>query len=433
MECAQTDRPRLALGLLLLTAAVPWRYFGNFPLVSSVSVLDGAILVAGIVLTARQAMVHGDDGGDFRLTAVIAVLPLLCVASLMWTTDTSATVRTIVSYAEAFVAFRFAVQQTRGLGADRIMRMLRRFLYVLLVPPVLMLLQLPGFEPQQFGLSPTSGDYASYFSRLSHPFLGRSNNLATILLLLSVVLVHWALTHRGVATYAAALLCVTAIFLTISRGAILALLVSILLVVLLPHRPAGTGGGSRLMLVVGSGGLVAGLIAASYLANPTTQQFLGGRLDTSNFSGRELRFSAGVDYLLQRPFLGWGAGTVPGGDATIDGGVHNTYLQQLLAYGVVLGFVGVLSLVGLAVHLLRDRPGTLRRAVGLTMAALLVDLTVESSFEGAAMRVIIYLLLGILIGLARAEDVRPEGPQAQTVNDPAASSTARQESVVVKR
>jgi O-antigen ligase len=395
---------RVALGLLLLAAAAPWRYYGSFPLVASVSVLDAAIALAAVVLLARMAMLRDVDIGDRWAAVLVAVLPLLCVTSLLWTTDATATALETVSYAEGLVAYFFAVSQTRGLPAWRIVRMLRRFLYALLIPPVLMLLHVPGFAPQQPGLSPSDGNYLSYFSRLSHPFTGRSNNLATILLLLCVVLVHWAWTHRDVATEVAALVCTAGIILTISRGAIVALGAAALLAMLLPS-PTRRGRGRRPAgLAVVAGVVLAGLSTSYYLLNPTTQEFFGGRLSSSNITLREVRFSVGLDRLLLRPFVGYGAGTVPGSDIEIAGGVHNTYLQQLLAYGVVLGFLGVLSLVALAIHFLWRRPAGVRRAVGLTLVALLVNFAVESSFEGSALRVIIYLNLGMLVGLVRADE-----------------------------
>jgi O-antigen ligase len=410
MNSTQGGYHRVALGLLLLAAAVPWRYYGSFPLVASLSVLDVAVALAAIVLVARMAMLGDVDVGDPWAAALLAVLPVLCVTSLLWTTRLSATAVETVSYAECVVAYVFAVSQTRGLPAWRIVRMLRRFLYALLIPPVLMLLHVPGFAPQQPGLKPSDGNYLSYFSRLSHPFLGRSNNLATILLLLCVVLIHWAWTHRDIATDLAALLCTAGIILTISRGAIVALLAAALCAVLVPARPRRSRERRSIVVAVAAGVVLAALATSYYLLNPTTREFFGGRLSDSNIALREVRFSVGLDQLVLRPFLGFGAGAVPGGDLAIAGGVHNTYLQQLLAYGVVLGFAGVLSLLALAVHFLWRRPAGVRRAVGLTVVALLVDFAVESSFEGSALRVIIYLLLGMLVGLVRADEAEASVP-----------------------
>ena len=410
MNPSQGGYRRIALGLLLLAAAAPWRYYGSFPLVASLSVLDAAVALAALVLLARMAMLGDVDVGDPWAAVLVAVLPVLCVTSLLWTTQPTATVVETVSYAECLIAYVFAVSQTRGLPAWRIIRMLQRFLYALLIPPLLMLMHVPGFAPQEPGLSPRDGNYLGYFSRLSHPFLGRSNTLATILLLLCVVLVHWAWTHRDIKTDVAALLCVAGIVLTISRGAILALLAAALFALLAPVRPRRSRERRPLVLAIVAGVVLAALATSYYLLNPTTREFFGGRLSDSNVALRQVRFSAGLDQLVLRPFLGYGAGTVPGGDTEIDGGVHNTYLQQLLAYGVVLGFLGVLSLLALAVHFLRRQATGVRRAVGLTLVALLVDFAVESSFEGASLRVIIYLLLGMLVGLVRADEAEAEAP-----------------------
>jgi O-antigen ligase len=296
------------------------------------------------------------------------------------------------------------VQQTDGLPVDRIVRMLRRFLYLLLLPAVLMLTHVPGFAPQTPGLSPSSGDYLSYFSRLSHPFMGRSNNLATVLLLLCVVLVHRAITHRDRATSVAALVCTVAVVLTLSRGALVALAATAMFSLLFRRpqerrvrRRAAHATAGFCVVVTTVGWLL-------YVVYPPVQEFIGGRFTDANVVSRESRFTDGFGYLVHRPLLGYGAGALPEGDLTIAGGVHNTYLQQLLAYGVVLGFLAVLSLVGLAHHFLRGRPDGMRRAVGLTLVALLVNLSVESTFEGATMRVVIFLVLGMLAGLVRAAE-----------------------------
>jgi O-antigen ligase len=349
--------------------------------------------------------------GDRWLVVLVAVLPVLAATSLLWTIDLPETIQSTVSYGEALVAFVFAVQQTDGLPVDRIVRMLRRFLYVLLLPAVLMLTHVPGFAPQTPGLSPTSGDYLSYFSRLSHPFMGRSNNLATVLLLLSIVLVHRAITHRDRATSVAALVCTVAVVLTLSRGALLALAAAAVFSLLFRRRPER---GVRRRAAFATAGFCVVVTAVGwllYVVYPPVQEFIGGRFSDANLLSRESRFTDGLGYLLQRPLWGYGAGALPARDPTIAGGVHNTYLQQLLAYGVVLGFLAVLSLVGLAHHFLRGRSDGMRRAVGLTLVALLVNLSVESSFEGAALRVVIFLLLGMLVGLVRAaEEPVPSEP-----------------------
>jgi len=396
---------RLGLGLVLLAAAAPYRYYGSFPLVASVSVLDVALLLAGFGLIARRAMTGPIDVGDRRLFALLCVLPVLSLTSMLWTVDSVATLRETLSYGESVLAYVYVVQQTAGLPAEAVVRWLRRFVYALLIPAVLMLTHVPGFNPQAPGLKHSSGDYLSFYTRLSHPFIGRSNNLAAVLIMVVVVLVYWAVTRHHRASYVAAAVAAVGIALTFSRGAILALLAAAVILFLRRRRGRRTVAHRRLAATIT--GVVAAVLAAAwafYVLNPDTREFIAGRLSASNVFLRESRLYHGFEWLADRPFVGYGAGALPGNDASIAGGVHNTFLQQLLAYGVVLGLLGVLSLFEVVRYFLGSRSTGLRRAIGLTLVAAGIDFAVESSFEGQALRVIVYLLLGLLVGLLRAQE-----------------------------
>jgi len=406
LEAPAARYRRIGLGLLLLAAAAPYRFYGSFPVVASVSVLDGALLLAAAGMLAQRAMsTRTVDVGDRRVLALLCVLPALSLASALWTSDLSATVRETLSYGEGLLGFVYAVQQTRGVPPEIIIKWLRRFTYVLLVPSILMLLHVPGFGPQEPGLRKSQGDYISYFSRLSHPFIGKSNNLATVLALLVIVLFYWGVTRRDRATEFAAIVAAVAIALTVSRGVIIALLAAGVAHLAMPPRRAHRAVNKRVarVLALALAAVIGGGLAL-YVLNPDTKEFISGRLSDSNVILRESRLSVGIARLFDRPFLGYGSGALPGHDVRIDGGVHNTYLQQLLAYGVVLGVVAVISLLEVMRYFLRSQAVGLRRAVGLTVLAQLVLFAVESSFEGAVLRVLIYLMLGMLVGLLRAEE-----------------------------
>lgn len=397
-------RRRLALGVVLIAAAVPYRLYGSFPLVASISVLDVALIIAAAIMLLRSA-VERTDVGDRTLFWLLCVPPALSALSLLWSQDRAATVRETLTYLEALVAYAFAVQQTRGVPAQTIITWLRRYAYLLLVPPVLMLLHVPGFQPQEPGLKQSSGSYISYFSRLSHPFIGRSNNLATVLALLVIVLFYWGVRHRNLATTRAALTVLVAIVLTVSRGVIISLLIVILLYYAV--NAARVTAALRRYRVLPLLTIIAAVIIAAAVAfyhfNPDTHLFIGNRTSLANAALREFRFSAGVDKLGERPWLGFGAGVTPDNDAGIAGGVHNTYLQQLLAYGVVLGLVVIISLIEVVRRFLHTGAGPLRQMVGLTVLAQLLIYVTESSFEGAVLRVLFYLFLGMLVGLLQAD------------------------------
>ena len=402
---------RVGLGLVLLTAAAPYRYYGHFPVVASVSVLDVALLLAGCGLLVQRAALGSSDVGDPRLFRLLCVLPALSAASALWSKDLNATVRETLAYVEGLVAYVYAVRQTKGVPAEVVIRWLRRFLYLLLVPSVLMLLHVPGFEPEEPGLSVRQGDYLSYFSRLSHPFIGRSNNLATVLAMLVIVFFHWGLTKHDRKTSRAAVLATIAIGLTVSRGVILALLVAGIANMAIHWIGMPRRISRRVVIqVVTAAAAVGGAALAFYFVNPDTGLYISSRLSLSNVFLRETRFGDGVARLAERPLLGYGSGTLPGNDPAITGGVHDTYLQQLLAYGVVLGLVGVLSLVEVTRHFLSPGVAGLRRAVGLTLLAQLGVFAVEASFESSLLRVLFYLILGMLVGLLRAAE--EQVPQA---------------------
>jgi O-antigen ligase len=399
-----TRRRRIALGVVLIAAAAPWRYYGNFPLVASFSVLDVALVIAAGIMLLRSA-VERTDVGDRRLFLLLCVPPAASALSLLWSQDRAATIRETLTYLESILAYMFAVQQTQGVPAQTIIKWLRRYAYLLLVPSVLMLLHVPGFEPEQPGLNPSSGSYISFFSRLSHPFIGRSNNLATVLALLVFVLFFWGVRHHDRATSFAAFIVIVAIVLTVSRGVILSLLIVTLLYLAVHSR--ATAALRRYRVLPRLAIIAAAIVAAAvvfYHLNPATHQYIGGRTSLVNVILREFRFSAGVIKLGERPWLGFGAGVTPDNDPVIAGGVHNTYLQQLLAYGVVLGLVVILSLVEVVRCFLHRGASQLRQMVGLTVLAQLIIYVTESSFEGAVLRVLFYLFLGMLVGLLRADE-----------------------------
>jgi O-antigen ligase len=400
-------RPRIALGIVLVAAAAPYRFYGSFPVVSSISFLDIALLIAGGVMLLRSG-VHRNDVGDRRLFWLLTVPVAMSAISLLWSTQRGATLRETLTYLEGLLAYAFAVQQTRGVPAQTIITWLRRYAYLLLIPSVLLLLHVPGFEPQQPGIKHSSGDYISFFTRLSHPFIGRSNNLATVLALLVIVLFYWGARHRDRATTGAALTVLVAIALTVSRGVILSLLVATLVYLVLNGGRAFRAiwrYGVLPRLAIAAAVIAAGAVAF-YHFNPDTHIFIGNRTSSANVFLRESRFTAGLTKLGERPWLGFGSGALPDNDAAIAGGVHNTYLQQLLAYGVVLGFVVIASLVEVLRRFIHVGAGQLRMMVGLTVLAQLFIFATEASFEGAVLRVLFYLFLGLLVGLVRADETQ---------------------------
>jgi O-antigen ligase len=148
-------------------------------------------------------------------------------------------------------------------------------------------------------------------------------------------------------------------------------------------------------------------IAVLYQVNPTVHEFFGGRLTLTNAEARSGIIATSVDKIAERPLLGFGAGVTPDNDPNLER-AHNTYLQQVLAFGLFLGVVVSLALWSLAgFFLVRGRSNALAGVVGYTILVQLVIFLFESSFEGTVLRVIFYLSVAMAVGLLRAVEAEP--------------------------
>jgi O-antigen ligase len=397
-------RPRIALMAALVAAAMPVRIYGSFPVVGSVSVLDLVLVLAAMTLFLDMAFRPVDRG--YRELFWLLCLPLAVSAmSVAWSQDPLASVRAWLTYAEGLVAYLFVVRELRGLPPARIITYIRRYAYLLIVPAVLLLLHVPGFGPQERGLSHLSGDYISYYTRLSHPVLGRSNNLATVLALLVPLLLYWGHTRRDRRATLAGFITMLAIVLTLSRGVLLSFILAGLLYApfALGRRDSGERGlGGKITALVALGAIAIGLF---YSVNPATHEFINDRFSLANISARSELVSVAWSKVADRPFLGYGAGTTPDQDPLLGANVHNTYLQQVLYFGLPLGLVVSATLVGIAAVFLARRPST--ALAGVIAYAVIVQLVIglfESSFEGTTLRVLFYLSVGLATALARATE-----------------------------
>lgn len=402
-------RPRVALMTVLVAAAMPVRVSASLPIVNSISILDILLVVAALTLLLDLAYRPLEVG--YRDVFLILCLPLiLTIVSLVWSQDREATARSAIILAEGVVAFLFVVRELDGLSSDRVITYIKRYAYLLIIPAVLLLLRVPGFEPQEEGISRTSGYFISYYTRLSHPILGRSNNLAIVLAFVAPLLFYWGHVRNDRRIMRAAIASLLAIFLTLSRGTLLAFLLAGLIYWLLTlgsSESRRARGLSRKVGVAGAFGVAA--IGVFYILNPATQEFFRDRLTLANVTDRLDLLSHGYDKVMGRPLLGYGGGVTPDGDPLLQGGVHNTYLQQAISFGLPVGFLVSVALCGLALAFLaRRRVTPLAGVIAYTVLVQLVSFLYESSFEGTVLRVLFYLSIGLAVGLLRSVQAETE-------------------------
>ena len=376
-----------ATAVLLLAATMPVR-FTPPGLGRSISVFDVAIAVLIVpmeVLVRRQGWPRIP-----RPYLVLAVLMLgLGALSLAWSVDRGDTLVHVVVSIESLLAFACAMVFLRDVDERGWHRWLQFFTVLLVVPGLLLWLGVPGFQPPA-EVDPRSGDYWSYFVRLSHPYIGRSNNLAALLMLMVVPLGRWAMRTRKAWDIAAALIAAVALILTFGRGAMVALVLALGLFMVVDRS-------LRRQILKALRWAIPVLVIAVVIGalNPLTRQLIAVRLSLANIEARLTLLAGFWSDLGRHWLLGSGAGT------GVD--VHNTYAQQLLSFGIPGGLAVIVALGWTGVWWFRGSAETrpvVSRVFGIGVVALLLSFAVESSFEGNLLRPLIWLVWGLLVTLA---------------------------------
>jgi O-antigen ligase len=414
---------------VLLAAAMPVRLFHALPVIGSASILDLLLIAAAVTLFMDLAFRPIDVG--YRELFLLLSIPLIfATASLVWSADRTATLRTMLIYAESLIAYLFVVRELSGLTPARIITYIKRYSYLLIIPGLLLLLHVPGFEPRTEA-GPTSGDYLGYFTRFSHPILGSSNNLATPLAFFAPILLYWGHTRKDRKATTAAFVSLIAIALTQSRGILLAFALAGLLYAPLAVRRqhAGVRGmGPKIVATV-----VVGIAAFGvyYGLNSSTREFFNDRLTLANVTERSELISLSLRSIASKPLAGYGAGVAPEVDVATSPGqvtsldpfsnlpvqttggseldVHNTFLQQAVYFGIPAALLISLALCGTAgVFLGRRRSIPLAGVIGYALMVQLVSFVFEASFEGTVLRVLFYLSVGLATALLRSAELEPQ-------------------------
>lgn len=422
-ETGPRRRHRIALMLVLIAAAMPVRVLSTGSAIGSLSVLD--ILLFGVAATlVLDCALRPLDIGYRTLFVLLCIPAIICAASMLWSQDRGQTLRTTLIYAEGIIAYLFVLRELAGASPTGIVTYIKRYTYLLIIPAVLLLLHTPGFSPQEKNLDPDSTRYLSYYTRLSHPVLGPSNNLATVLAFFVPVLLYWGHVHRDRRFTRAGCIALVAVVLTLSRGVLLALLITALFAALgnvLRKRRIDSRTAGKACLVGAS--LMVG-VTLLYELNQATHEFIGSRFNPHTAVLR-LNFAiAAFGKIGERPFLGFGGGVAPDRDGDL-ARVHDTYIQQFVNFGVLLGLVVSLTLIGTALFFFsRWRTSGVARAVGFALMAQLIIFAVESSYEGVVLRVLFYLSVGLVTALVRASESPPSADEGSAAPSLAVSPTA---------
>lgn len=387
----------VAMASLLAASTMPVR-LTSVPVLGDLSLLSAVVIALGTVLAVEAVLTGRLEAGHPRVLLTFSLPLAAALLSVIWSVDLALTVRATLVYLQTTVAYLLVIRFARGWSADRVWAWIRAFAYLLIIPAALLWVRVPGFGPHESGLVPDTTDYVGYYSRLSHPVLGRSNNLASVLAFFVVLLGARSVISRRARDVRAAAVALAAVLLTFSRGVFVSLVAAGALLAVSGALPVGRLI-RRFLVVAGVAGV--GFMVAFQL-NPTVSEFFSGRLDpfAAAEDRRELVDQA-IDVVLDRPAVGLGAGVSPLAPDGSQEEAHNAYVQQLVYFGFPLGFVVVGALFFLFAHFWAWGTAT-ARIVACAIAGQLVIFSTESSFEGAVLRVIFGISVGLGMALVRA-------------------------------
>jgi hypothetical protein len=405
------------LALVLLAAAFSSPAPTWVPLPWPGSVLDVACYLALLVL-AVDLWARGWVRPPWILISLGVVSGILAAASAAWSTNPAASWVYAGDSVEGLVLVWMVVAVTRGESARLVVWAIGLWVVALLVPCALMWAGVRGFQPPAW-LDPESGDYISYFARLSHPWIGRSNNPATLFVVAVVPLAAWGVRHRARFAQVLASVALVATVMTVSRGTLLALAAGAVFLAIVAWPLARS---LRRWALAALGASVVALVLM-YLLNPASRMHLSSRASATNVDARFVLVSDALADIGRAPWRGTGPSVTPS--------VHNVLLQQLVDFGVVGGLVVDVLLVAVVVWWFRGPrrrgpAGWLAVACGVGIAVQLGSCLVEASYEGGFLRTLMWLSWGLLLALyareGHAEEHRsPSSGTRVTRPGPAAS------------
>lgn len=315
---------------------VPVGPFGTF------TILELALGFLGLAALLRRS----HDPVGIRLIIYASGVPLAAaVLSFVWTDDILATQKAAINAATA--AFAFLVPYRLYKNAEP--RVIGRAA-VWFVCASSGLAAAYWFWPEVFWSSQgataddllvlAAHEYAAIFARLDSPFLGRSNDFATTLALYVVLFggLHRANGRRMYAFGGA--VAALAMTLTLSRGVIA---VAVAAVMWSSARRITVRRAAAILVVIAAILVVASRFIT--VVESTGVSILDDRLHNAvNVADRWDRLQVAIGIVAENPLVGLGGGRYMNKDVSaIDSAFHNTYVEQLAAYGLLLGTLVIVS------------------------------------------------------------------------------------------
>lgn len=400
----------LAVGLVL-----PFRFSVPSSVVGSISLLDVAVAMGVAVLVARFIGGGVISFGDDRVLILLSIPFALAVVSMIWSSDATSTVRAAILSLEAIGAYLVVVNTLERAAPGTHFLVASGIIVGLVIFSTAFWVGIVDIAPQ-FTSELSDRELLTYYARLSHPFLGRSSDLSSVIAMFLFVVAGAWVVQRRVMWAVSVVVGLVGVALTLTRGVILALVVGVIAFGLSIGRRETKLNISRRIVGLMAGGVAIALLAVIAVvslspgfATPLAEN-LRNRLALSGYQVRVENVSLAWDVIMRNPLVGLGGGNLGGGILAERGGVHNTYLEAMINYGIVLGLVASAALVLVALRLysyrssapLSDATLVLVSAGFATVVTQLIVFVGETTYEAATPRVAFFMSVGLVVSLVRA-------------------------------
>jgi hypothetical protein len=420
---------RLAAILFVLVAAFPFRIYTEFAFFRSFSIFDLLLALTACILVfvvCGTGRLYVGDGLTFVLLGIPAAVAL---ASIAWSEDPVISTRYSVHSVEAVVAYVAITNLLRNRSDTFIFVLMASFVVALLFGSALFYLEVPGFETPvtTAELQVDSEEYAEWMTgfgtRLGHPFIGQSNAFATILVFFVPVFLAYSSFADSHIARAVTVLCVIGLFLTLSRGAMLAVILALAVYGFLKQQTDKRAQLSKWIPALTLAVFCALALLTLVMSLPDFATVaLESRLQNESIDARTRALELAGDEILKRPMLGSGAGTAESLNPELFGGVHNAYVELFVSYGIAFGLLVSTSIVLITYAAFRlRRYGKEPVAAGFVagVIAVLVVFMTQASYESGPLRVLLYLAFGMVVSLLKSSTVRQPHTRAASKAVPA--------------
>ena len=395
---------------LIIAFAFPVRIWWHFGPFASFCPLD-VVLLTGLLLSLVHVLYSGKVPVSYRHVMAVLIVPLiLTYCSLFWSVNRPETTKEVLIYSEAFSAFFISIVVFRGLPSKTLANMIGLLVFFIILTAFFSVAGFSWLQPQiPPNIATESIEYQSYtlsyYARLSHPYIGLSNNFATVLVFFPVLFSAYGKASGRHIFYWLAFLTGLAVTLSMSRGIIAAMIVGYTLYAVRTKNQVSLRGLWKVAIITCV--LFLGVSAFLFM-NKVAWEQLPSRLSIVNITARMSAYEAAVAAIAEHPVLGYGAGIALAEISDIPlHSVHNTFLQQILYFGVPGGCmaIGSILLVPFLIHNRRSKHMRERLVKHGLVCAIITQILlfmVQASFEGSVLRVFFYFSVGISLALIDA-------------------------------